>query len=640
MALHSPARHLVYPLLGALCFGHVSVADTIRDVRSRNGPSGSVVDAGIIGLDPTTATASASTNVGGFKRTDNAAGRTAGRPGAIDPGMHFTLVTDRFASEQVSLCVGDCNGDGNVTIDELLTLVNIALGSAILGQCRPADCDGNAQITVGCIGKAVNAALQGCVPGPPRLVNVAQHHRNPSRDGHYVDSALTRATAAGLHRDSTFSATMSGPTFAQPLYVEGGATPLLIVATEQNDVYGFDAASGNVMWQRNLGVPVPLASLPCGDIDPLGVTGTPIVDLGSRTLYLDAMTTPDGGISKRHLIFALAVDGGNPVNGWPVDVNATASFNGIAFDSSVQNQRGALQLLNGTLYVPYGGHDGDCGAYHGWVVGVPVANPIAVQSWATSANGGGAWSVSGVATDGAGLYVATGNTFDAATWSGGEAILRLQPGPVFTGQTADYFAPSDWAQLDAADLDIGGTGPVLIDVPGATPSKLVVALGKNGFAYLLDRGNLGGIGRQVASKRVASNAIINAAAAYRTAQAAYVVFKGTGIGCPGGVAGDLTAIKIGVSEPPTITVAWCAQQHGEGSPIITTTDGTSDAVVWGIGAEGSQRIVGFDGDTGQVVYAGGGAGELMAGVRRFQSAIVARGRIFVAGDNTLYAFTP
>lgn len=475
---------------------------------------------------------------------------------------------------------------------------------------------------------------------PINQVTVAQHHLNPSRDGFYVDAALTKASAVGLHRDPSFAAAMAGPTYAQPLYIEGGATRLLIVATEQNNVNAFDAGTGNVVWQKNLGTPVARADLPCGNIDPLGVTGTPIVDVSSRVVYLDAMTTPDGGNTKQHLIFALAVDSGDVLSGWPVDVNATAAFNGVAFDSSVQNQRGALQLLDGVLYVPYGGHSGDCGAFHGWVVGVPVADPSAVQAWATRARGGGAWSPSGIATDGTSLYVATGNTFAAVDWSDGEAIIRLHPGPVFSGQPGDFFAPADWAQLDAGDVDIGGTGPVLIDVAGATPSRLVVALGKNGVAYLIDRDDLGGIGHAVASRHVASNPIINAAATYHTAEGFYVVFKGVGIGCPGGVAGDLTAIKIGASNPPTIDIAWCALQHGKGSPIVTTSDGTNDAIVWGIGAEEDQRLVGFDGDTGEMVYAGGGAAELMANVRRFQTAIVARGRIFVAGDDALYAFTP
>ena len=181
---------------------------------------------------------------------------------------------------------------------------------------------------------------------------------------------------------------------------------------------------------------------------------------------------------------------------------------------------------------------------------------------------------------------------------------------------------------------------MLIDVPGATPSKLVVALGKDGVAYLISRDDLGGIGHEIANQRVASNAIINAAAAYRTSRGVYVVFKGAGIGCPDGAVGDLTAIKISAADPPTISVAWCARQNGLGSPIVTTSDETNDAIVWGVGAEGSQRLTGFDGDTGQVVYSGGGPDELMNGVRRYETPIVARGRIFVAGDDNLYAFGP
>lgn len=554
----------------------------------------------------------------------------------------FRLVAALVAGVLLQACGG---GNGGTTAAPTSTAINTAVtvpSNTATHAPTPAATNTAAPTPISTATQSQAATAMATPTSTPstELVNVLQHHLHPSRDGLYVDAALTKAAAAGLHRDLTFSAQMSGPTYAQPLYVEGGSKALLIVATEQDNVYAFDAANGDVVWERNLGAPVALADLPCGNINPLGVTGTPIVDLASRVLYVDAMTTPDDGVTKRHLIHALAVDSGNPIDGWPVDVNATATFNGVAFDSTVQNQRGALQLLDGRLYVPFGGHAGDCGDFHGWVVGVSANDPTSVQSWATRARGGGAWAVSGVATDGASVYVATGNTFGAVTWSDGEAVIRLQPGPLFSLQTTDYFAPSNWPQLDAGDVDIGGTGPVLVEVPGATPSQLVVSLGKNGVAYLLDRSDLGGIGQQVASLRVASNPIINAAAAYHTAQGTYVVFKGAGVGCPGGASGDLTAIRIGTASPPTISVAWCASQNGQGSPIVTTSNGTDDAIVWGIGAEGAERLVGFDGDTGQVVYAGGGANELMAGVRRFETAIVARGRIFVAGDNNLYAFKP
>jgi hypothetical protein len=283
-------------------------------------------------------------------------------------------------------------------------------------------------------------------------------------------------------------------------------------------------------------------------------------------------------------------------------------------------------------------------------MGIPVANPAGAKGFATGIQGGGIWAVGGLASDGTHVFAATGNTRGATTWAQGEAVIRLQAGPVFSGQPADYFVPSNWQALDTADQDVGGTGPILVDVPGATPSALVVALGKNGVAYLLDRNRLGGLGtgdgllrEGLASAQVTHGPIINAPTTYTTASGTYVVFRvangQVGIGCPAGQTGDLVAIKIGAAAPPTISVAWCADNQGQGSPIVTTVDGKAEAVVWTVGAEGSKRLHGFDGDTGAVVYAGGGDGDLIPNqVRRFNSPIAVNGRIMIAADNALYAF--
>jgi hypothetical protein len=309
-----------------------------------------------------------------------------------------------------------------------------------------------------------------------------------------------------------------------------------------------------------------------------------------------------------------------------------------AFDSAFQNQRGALALVGGRLYVPYGGHWGDCGAYHGWLMGIDVGTPTQVTAWATAAQGGGSWAPSGVASDGHSLFITTGNTFGASTWSGGEAVIRFTAGPTFSGVSADWFAPSNWVALDSADLDIGGTGPVLVDLPGATPSTLAVALGKDGNAYLLDRTALGGVGGRLSQTHVASDEIINAAAAWVDAAGATVAFKGTGVGCPAGQGGDLTAVLVPASATPTAQVRWCASQHGLGSPMVSTTDGTAHPIVWSVGAEGDGRLRGFDGSTGAALFGGGGAGDVMGLVRRYQTPILAGGRIYVAGDGAVYAF--
>jgi len=464
-------------------------------------------------------------------------------------------------------------------------------------------------------------------------VNVTQHHNHLSRDGLYVDPAFTKTAAVALKRDLAFDGTINGSVYAQPLYIEGGSNgaAMVIAVTQSNNVYALDPATGGVIWRRNAGIPVPLADQPCGNINPMGITGTPVVDLPSRSLFFDAFTTPDNGATTKHLIYSLNVDTGTINSGWPVDVNATAKSGSTVFTSATHNQRGALTVLGGTVYVPYGGHYGDCGTYYGWLVGIALNNPSNVVAWATRANGGGSWGVGGVASDGVDPFIATGNTFGASVWGGGEAIVRFQPGPVFSGLSLDYWAPTNWMALDNGDTDLGGSGPLLVDVPGATPPQLVVALGKDGNAYLLNRTNLGGIRIPLAQAHVASGSIIQAAATYRTTQGTYVVFSSGG--------GTLTSLKIAAAPPPSITTAWTAAVTGRASPFVTSTDGTNNVIVWTFGAEGDQRLHGFDGDTGAVVYSGGGANELMAGTHHMSTAIAARGRIYVANDNKVYAFT-
>jgi hypothetical protein len=466
-----------------------------------------------------------------------------------------------------------------------------------------------------------------------QAVNVTQYHNHENRDGLYVDPAFTTNAAGALKRDLSFSGVVSGNIYAQPLYLEGGPAgqAMVITVTESNNVCALDVVNGGIIWQRHLGQPVGHTSLPCGNIDPLGITGTPVIDLATRTLFVDAMTTPDNGTTKKHLIYALNVDTGTTNSGWPVDLNATVSSGSLAFNSTVQNQRSALALLGGYLYATYAGHAGDCGAYHGWIVGIPLSEPSAVSAWATPAQGGGAWAVGGIASDGVNPFMASGNTFSATVWGGGESIIRFSPGPVFTSQTQDYWTPTNWTTLDLNDQDLGGSGALPVDVPGAVPSQLILALGKDGAAYLLNRTNLGGISAPLAKIAVSSTAIIQAACTYRTAQGVYVVFCAN--------TSQLRAFRLNPTTPPTMTSAWTVSEGGRGSPFVTSTDGTNNVVVWGIGAESDQRLHGFDGDTGAVVFSGGGANELMAGTHRFQTAIAARGRIYVATDHKVYAFS-
>jgi len=489
-------------------------------------------------------------------------------------------------------------------------------------------------------------AALNAIPRANAQVNVTQFHNHDSRDGLYVDSAFTPDAAANLTRDMNFDGTIAGNVYAQPLYIEGGpgGKAMIIAATESNNVYALDALDGSVIWERNVGEPVSAADLVCTKFDPMGITGTPVVDIASRALFFDAMITPDGGETIKHLIFSLNTDTGDTNPGWPVDVEATATYNGINFTPEIQQQRPALGILGNTLYVGYGSMR-DCSLYHGWLVGVPIDDPASVTAWAaaTDTHGGAIWGVGGVASDGKNPFVITGNTFHPPNWQEGQAVIRFQPGPVFSGSTTDYWVPQNWLNLDTFDLDLGSSGPLLVDVPGATPSHLVVALSKDKNAYLINRDNLSGISAPVAASQVASSTILQAATTYRTKQNTYVAFRANNDGNT-----VLSAFRITATMPPTIDIAdgWNVPRNsgGCGSPFVTSTDGNNNMIVWVVGTEdhqtaGDQRLHGYDGATGAVVYDGGGPNELMAGTHYYSTTgIVARGRIYVAGDNKVFAF--
>jgi len=488
------------------------------------------------------------------------------------------------------------------------------------------------------ISSVVAAGLWSAIVPANAQVNVTQYHNHSSRDGLYIDSAFTQSAAANLTRDLNFDGTIVGNVYAQPLYIEGGPSgPMVIAVTESNNVYALNAVNGTIIWQQNVGAPVPTADLRCTEVGSMGIIGTPIVDLASRALFLNAMVTPDGGATIKHYIISLNVDTGAINPGWPVDVELTAQYNGTTFTAAVQQQRPALGIVGNILYVGYGSM-ADCDLYHGWLVGVPINNPASVTAWAAGTTngtyGGGIWGVGGVASDGTNAFVTTGNTYNTGgVWSGGEAVIRFQPGPIFSGNTSDYWAAPTWFTMDQGNNDLGTSCPLLVDVPGATPSQLVVQLNKGAYGFLLNRSNLGGITDAVYSLQISNNQLIQAAATYQTNQGTYVAFRAS--------KSTLSTFRITATSPPTINLTWNMSQNGCGSPWVSSTDGTNNMIVWavGTGSTGDQRLHGYDGDTGAVIYAGGGTNETMAGTHSYSTTgIVASGRIYVATNNKVYAF--
>ncbi len=334
--------------------------------------------------------------------------------------------------------------------------------------------------------------------------SVLERNKHPSRDGVFLEPTLTQGAAATMAPDTGFAAAFSGNVYGSPLYLPNGPTGvgLFFVATTGNNVFALNETTGATVWQHNIGSSPTATGAGCGNISPLGIISTPVIDATTTppTIYVaGAIGTTS---IMNHQIHALSVVDGTEVTGWPVNVMPVSSGN-VVFNTVYQNQRAALSLVNGTLYVPYGGHIGECAGFHGWVIGIDTRDPATMGTWASSGEGEGIWASGGMASDGNGVLALTGNSTAGVTvHADSEEAVRITG----MGTLSDSFYPAAWHTMDAANSDLGGSSPVYVELPGATPSKLVVAVAKDGHLYLLDAGNLGGLGGQAVDYMVANGA--------------------------------------------------------------------------------------------------------------------------------------
>ncbi len=381
------------------------------------------------------------------------------------------------------------------------------------------------------------------------------------------------------------SVEFDAPLYAQPLVVGDR----VFVASEGNTVYALDAASGTVAWQRNLGEAVPGGELPCGNIDPSGITGTPVVDAQGGTLYVVANLRS----GPHHELFALGLSDGA--------VRWQRAIDPPGLEPAVEQQRGALTLSAGRVYVPFGGLYGDCGPYKGAVVSAAADGTGDLASYIVPTRRmAGIWNPEGPAVDSRGdLWVTTGNSAGQSTFDYGNALMRLSP----QLEVADYFAPANWARLNAGDVDLGSLGPVLLG------DGRVLAVGKDGIAYLADAQNLGHVGNPLASLDLGSSAF---GAAATTGSTAFIPCTRA-----------LVALE---TKGDTLAVAWTLK-GGSGPPIVAA------GAVWALGYDGKLRAV--DPVTGAVRF----STQLSAPVSRFISPSAAGGRVFVPDRNKLVAFT-
>lgn len=297
--------------------------------------------------------------------------------------------------------------------------------------------------------------------------NWTMYHANPARTGYVADMPDPTRLA------KLWTTRLDGAVYAEPLVVNG----LVVVATENDSLYALDAATGRVRWRRSVGTPVPRSVLPCGDVSPLGITGTPVYDPRTGLVFAAAEVT-----GPAHILVGVDVKSGR--------LMVRRSLDPPGMPPLAYQQRSALALEGTRVYATFGGLDGDCGDYHGLVVASSTNGKGALLSYQVpTTREGGIWEPSGPVIDAQGnLYVTVGN--GAATggpWDHSDSVLRLSP----TLRLEDAFAPTSWASDNAADLDLSSMGPILL------PNGLLYANGKSGQGYLLRAQHLGGIGGQL-----------------------------------------------------------------------------------------------------------------------------------------------
>jgi outer membrane protein assembly factor BamB len=418
-------------------------------------------------------------------------------------------------------------------------------------------------------GQASGAKAKGTANWPT-------YHGNLARTG--VDS--TSPPLGQVHR--AWSRPLDGSIYAEPLVVGDR----VYAATENDTVYALNVRSGHVAWKRHLGAPVQGSTLPCGNIEPVtGITGTPAIS--GDTLYVVAFLN-----GYRHVLFGLRLHGGKVLLRRNVDAPGS--------DPRVHQERSAISVANGRVYVPYGGLAGDCGDYKGRVVSVKTRGKAHQRTYTVPVHREGAiWAPSGGAVNGAGdLFFVTGNGDASAGFDEGNSAVRLSP----KLKQTDFYRASNSADLNRSDTDLGSVGPTLI-----SPNRLFV-IGKEGLGLILNADHLGGTGGQLFSQSVCASGAYGGLAVQ--GELVYVP-------CDDG----LYALRV---NGDSFSTAWKASVSAN-APIL------AGGAVWTIDAS---TLHAYDAATGGSI----GSFDLGNQISHFPSPAAGGGRLFAPGGNQLVAF--
>ena len=362
---------------------------------------------------------------------------------------------------------------------------------------------------------ALLLSMQALLSSPPSFAQVATAQYDNARTGANIhETSLTPANVNVRQFGKVFTYAVDGDVYAQPLLMPNleipgqGRRNMIFIATENDSVYAFDADGKSTMplWKTSFIRPesgisaLGTRDVRCPFIEPVvGITSTPVIDPGSGTIYVLARTKERGGYAQK--LHALAIANGEEKPGSPVTISATVKGRGegnksgrLDFDPLLENPRAGLLLANGNVYLAWASSC-DVGPYHGWVMAYNAKTlaQTAVFNDSPDDSQSGIWQGdTGLAADDDGnIFLATGNGgFDADSGGRdyGDSALRLDGHNL---SVLDYFTPFNQKHLDNADDDLGSGGPVLLPDQEGDHRHELVAAGKGGTIYVVDRDHMG-----------------------------------------------------------------------------------------------------------------------------------------------------
>jgi hypothetical protein len=510
-------------------------------------------------------------------------------------------------------------------------------------------------------------------------VNVTTYHYDNARDGaNTSETTLTTSNVNSATFGKVASFAVDGQVYAQPLVMTGvavagqGTHDIVLVATESDDVYAFDAHGDNpaqgYLWRTSLlragETTIPESDYGTTDITPqVGITGTPVIDPATDTLYVVGAFKESNGTYQQRL-YALDLTSGATKFGGPVVIAASvagtgagASGGAVAFSPFRENQRAALTLANGQVYVAWASH-GDQTPYHGWVMAYNAATLKQDYVYNANPNGSddGIWmSGGGIAVDASGnLYFTTGNgTFDANTGGSdyGMSLEKLSPSLA----VEDYFTPYNEATLSNADQDYGCAGVILLPTQTGSDPNQALSVGKWGTIYLNDR-DTGKLGKFTANgpNKDLGEAYITGKANGGSVHNSMSYWDGHAY-----IAGDgmpVQAYSVGGGTLGTTATSRSANvfgkagENGQGAGPTVSSNGTANGIVWAVDntafTHGPAVLYAYNADNlSQLLYSSAQApnGRDTAGdANKYQDAVVANGYVYVAGANsvTVYGLLP